>query len=103
MSFSPIDRSSLFWSNATGYNTEYRSSELQAANFPTPLSHSVCLAYKHSVVEAFSGGTPVYLEARRRRERPQPRVERSGTLGTDMSKWLALKERHTFVDRRARI
>ena len=99
MSFSPIDRSSLFWSNATGYNTEVRSSELQAANFPTPLSHSVCLAYKHSVVEAFSGGTPVYLEARRRRERTQPRggvrplpAAAGEPWGTDMSRWPASQE-----------
>jgi len=59
------------------------------------------LAQKHSAIEAFSGGYT--WGVRRRRIRPQPRVERSGTLGTDMSKWHALKERQTFVYRLARI
>jgi hypothetical protein len=36
----------------------------------------VCLAYKHCVIEAFQ---EVHLEARRRRERPQPRVERAAS------------------------
>src|SRR6516162_5165558 len=34
---------------------------------------------------------------RRRRKRPQPRVERSGTLGTDMNRRPALKERQMLA------
>jgi len=48
-----------------------------------------------------------FQEVRRRRKRPQPRVERSGersgTLGTDMNRRPALKERQTFVYRLARM
>ena len=59
-------------------------------------------AYLFTVTSAIGA----FQEVRRRRKRPQPRVkrsgERSGTLGTDMNRRPALKERQAFVYRLAR-
>ena len=38
-----------------------------------------------------------FQEVRRRRKRPQPRVERSGTLGADMNRRPALKEQQMLA------